>query len=392
MPTPSTDRAALDRALEESLHTHWDARVVDYDAERFPFAAWVLDRVRARGHAVDDLTAIHRQVPEHEVYALSKALCADTARPDFRALVHAFVRDVVTPAGALVPPLALQRALNVRIMLPDRPQAVFPFHTGLLYGHGPASRSLWLPLTDLRAPAMASASMFIIGLDRSRELVAAAAAEHLSIGQMRERFLGEAHPLHAGPGQVVLFNQENLHGNVVNTTGLTRVSIDFRVAEGRFGDRLARKPVGGYFALLPDVDAAPAPPADPARFDNGRPTVLYLHNATPATAGAPVHLQRLMLADYAQRHGLVTRFEFFELDALGHLPTLEHIGRDLGANVVLYSVFALPEDGARRDALLDAFLARGATMHFVNEGLQLAGPGDRAALDALCAFARYGVG
>ena len=390
LPPRDAAERARDEALEQSLRTHWDARVVGYDEARFPFAAWVLERVRARGHAVSDLTALHREVPRAEIYALSKALCADTALPAFRDLVHRFVREVIAPEGGLEAPLAVQRALNVRIMLPDRPEAVFPFHTGLLYGHGPASRSVWMPLTDLRAPSMASASMYIIGLERSRALIREAAERRLSIEAMSERFLAEAWPLHTGPGQVVCFNQENIHGNVVNATGLTRVSIDFRVAEGRFGDRLGKKPAGGYFALLPEAGALPAAPLDATRPQNGRPHVVYLHNATPGTAGAPVHLQRYMVADYAQRHGLTTTFEFFELDAMAHLPTLEHIGRALGANVILYSVYALPPEKSRRDEIIDGFLAQGSLMHFVNEGIQIAGPEGRAAVDALLAFARYG--
>lgn len=390
------DPAALDAALEDSLATVWDAQVVPYDRVRFPIAETVLGWIRARGYPLDALARLHEVVPQAEVYALTKALCAETARPDFRELVHELVRHEVVPRGRLVPPIAVQRFLNVRVMLPASSVGIFPFHTGLLYGHGPASRSLWLPLTDVTRPEDASASMRIIGLARSRELVAEATAARLSVAEMSERFTRESRPLAAGPGQMVLFNQENIHGNVVNATGKTRVSVDFRVAEGRFGDRLAKKPAGGYFALLPEPRAdegrVPPPPAAASSPSDGRPVVVYLANATPATAGAPVHLQRYMVADYLARRGLTAAFELFELDAMAHLPTLRHIADGLGAHAVLYSVYALPEDAPLRAELLDAFAAAGATMHFVNEDLRVSPSHGRADLEALLAFARYGAG
>ncbi|TNF36179.1 MAG: hypothetical protein EP329_05460 [Deltaproteobacteria bacterium] len=381
-----TARAELDRALEASLRSAWDGHLARYDEARFPFARWALERVRARGWEVEDLTTIHRDVPLDAVYGLTKALCADTRDPALRGLVEDLVREVIAPAGELEPPLAVQRALNVRIMLPDRPQAVFPFHTGLLYGHGPGSRSVWMPLTDLRAARDETASMYIIGLERSRALVQQAVRERLSVAEMTERFGRESRPLRAGPGEVVLFSQENLHGNVVNRTGKTRVSVDFRIAEARFGDRLAHKPVGGYFALMDR--GGPRPERAPT---NALPTVSYLHNATPATAGAPVHLQRYMLAEYCAARGITVDFELFELDAMKHLPTLWHAATTLAANVVMYSVFALPEAPEERRRLLEAFLAQRAVVHFVNEDLRLVDAADLADVEALCAFARYGV-
>jgi len=383
---------ARDPVLEATLLGHWDGHQARYDEARFPFAAWALARIRARGWDVEDLTTIHRDVPLDAVFGLTKQLCADTRDPAFRGMVEDLVREVVAPAGALAPPLAVQRALNVRVMLPDRPQAVFPFHTGLLYGHGAGSHSLWMPLTDVRSAADETASMYIIGIERSRELVRRAAEERLDVTAMTALFLSESRPLRAGPGDVVLFSQENVHGNVVNRTGKTRVSIDFRVAEGRFGDRLAKKPVGGYFALLPrDADEARARADRAARpFLNDRPTVTYLHHATPATAGAPVHLQRYQLAEYCERRGLTTDFELFELDAMAHLPTLRHAATALRANVVMYSVFALPEAADARRGLLEAFLEAGAVLHFVNEDLRLLDRADLYDVEALCAFARYG--
>ena len=60
-------------------------------------------------------------------------------------MLNRFVREQIVPQGKLRLPVAVQRFMNVRIMLPTTPELFFPFHTGLLYGHGIASRSIWMP-------------------------------------------------------------------------------------------------------------------------------------------------------------------------------------------------------------------------------------------------------
>lgn len=375
--------------LEASLATTWDARVVDYDRSRFPFAERIRDEIVRLGYAVDSLDRLHEVVPREEVYTLSKQLCEATHDPSFRRMVNDFIHHEIAPKGELTPPLVVQRFLNVRIMLPDKPQGVFPFHTGLLYGHGDASRSLWMPLTDVTSPEDRSASMQIIGLERSRELTRYATESELTVDEMTETFGEASHGVEAGPGDVLLFTQEHIHGNFVNRTGKTRVSIDFRVAEGRYGDRLARKIPGGYFELIPEPGAEAYRP-DHEALSNGKVNVIYLNNNTSSTEGVPVHLQRYMVYDYCRKHDLPYEFELFELETMDHLPTLRHVIDGLGCNALLYSIYALPECADHRKSILDAVQRAGVQLFFANEGLVLASDEDRSRIEGLLEFAKYG--
>ena len=390
--SPGNSARSIDRALEQSLTTTWDARLVEYDANRFPFDRWILGRIRAMGYPLEDLTEIHKVVPPAEVYRLTKHLCADTNLPEFRRMLNRFVREIAVGKGGLVPPVAVQRFLNVRIMLPDRPDTIFPFHTGLLYGHGIASRSIWMPLTDVSAPESSTASMQIIGIERSRELVQYAIDHRLSVEQMSDLFGRESRPLMAKPGMVCFFTQENIHGNFVNVTGKSRVSIDFRVAEDRYGDLLARKIPAGYFHLIPDTDEEEeSAEAGPALVpDNGRPNIHYINNNTSSTFGIPAHLQRYMILDYCRQKNLNYEFELFELEDMPHLPTLDHVIRNLKCNPILYSIFALPEDDEPRNDLLRAALRNGLIMRFVNEDLVLASDRDLVTINRYLEFAKFG--
>jgi sporadic carbohydrate cluster protein (TIGR04323 family) len=394
MPTAAGD-IAIDPALEESLLTTWNAKVVSYDVGRFPFNEWVLGRIQQLGYPLTDLRDLHKVIPQAEQYKVSKRLCADTNEPDFRRMLNSFVRHVVVPKGKLKLPVAVQRFLNIRFMVPDRPESILPYHTGLLYGHGLASRSLWMPLTDVTADEDWSASMQIISTEKSRELVRYAVDNRLSCKEMTSVFGKESWPLKTGPGDICFFTQENIHGNVVNTTGKTRVSIDFRVAEAQHGDLLARKIPAGYFHIIHDTDEGDELPTaavtnGPGNFDNGKQNTFYLNNNTSSTFGIPVHLQRYMLYEYCDARSMTYGYELFELEDMSHMPTLRHIIMDAKANAVLYSIFALPEDKADRDELLQAVIDNGLIMHFVNEDLVLRTPADLARLNAYLEFSKYG--
>lgn len=376
--------------LEDSLLNYWDARIVNYDKERFDFAGWVLQRVNINGYKVNDLRYLHEAVGASDSYKLTKKLCEDTNLPEFQRLVRDFVREVIVPEGHLEKPVGVQRFLNVRIMQPAKPQGIFPFHTGLLYGHGPASRSIWMPMTDVSAEENYTASMQIIGLKRSRELVQEAIDKRYTIDGMTERFGAESWPLKMGPGNVCFFTQENIHGNFVNVTGKTRVSIDFRIAESKYGNMLARKIAGGYFGIIPDTAEEEKTHVALVKpnFDNGKPNVLYLANATPATDGAPVHLQRYMVLEYCKRHNIPYEFEYFELDAMTHLPTLRHAVEAVKSNVVLYSIYSLPPSKSFRSTILDAAFANGVILHFVNENVTISNDAERQNVERMLEFAK----
>ena len=385
----------IDTALERSLTNEWDAKVVTYPNETYPFNEWILQRIRDMGYALDDLSNLHAVVPQDEVYKVTKQLCADTNLPEFRRLLNRFIREVVVPKGKLRLPVAVQRFMNVRIMLPTTPELFFPYHTGLLYGHGVASRSIWMPFVDVTADADLTRSMQIIPIKESRELAKQAISEKLSMAEMTKLFSAHSHQIKAGPGSCCFFSQEHIHGSGrPNTTGKTRVSMDFRIAEGIYGDLLGRKIPAGYFHMIPDSEAEEERLANEkprgSSFVNGKPNIFYVANNSAATYAIPVHLQRYMLNDYMTKKQLKWDYELFDLEDMLHCPTLCHLIEERNANTVMFSIFALPEDEAERNRLLETAVKRGNIIHFVNEDLQLANARDMESIKGYLAFAKYG--
>ena len=385
----------IDAELERSLTHEWDAQIMTYPNEKFAFNEWIRDRIRLMGYPVEDLSLFHEVVPQADTYRVTKQLCADTNLPEFRRLLNGFVREVVVPKGKLRTPVAVQRYMNVRIMLPTTPELFFPLHTGLLYGHGVASRSLWMPFVDVTADADKTRSMQIVPIKRSRELTKYAIEKRLTMAQMTEVWGKAAHQIKAGPGSCCLFSQEHIHGSgMPNETGKTRISMDFRIAEGMYGDLLGRKMPAGYFHLIPDTEEeeerlSKLPPKE-QKFNNGKQHIFYVANNTSATFCIPVHLQRYMLIDYVEKKKLTRDYELFDLEDMLHCPTLLHLVEDRNVNIVMYSIFALPEVEAERNHILETALKRGNIIHFVNEDLQLADAEDLETIKRYLSFSRYG--
>ena len=125
-------------------------------------------------------------------------------------------------------------------------------------------------------------------------------------------------------------------------------------------------------------------------FKNGKSNIFYVANNTSSTYSIPVHLQRYMLVDYCKKKDLEFSYELFDLEDMLHLPTLWHLVGDRVCNIIMYSIFSLPEDEETRNEMLDTALKRGNVIHFVNEDLQLTNAEDLKEIRKYLDFSRYG--
>ncbi|MGH6795849.1 MAG: hypothetical protein ACREDH_11815, partial [Methylocella sp.] len=59
-------------------------------------------------------------------------------------------------------------------------------------------------------------------------------------------------------------------------------------------------------------------------------------------------------------------------------------------NLVMYSIFALPEEEEDRNRMLEIALKKGMILHFVNEDIALTSAEDLATIKSYLAFSKYG--
>lgn len=100
---------------------------------------------------------------------------------------------------------------------------------------------------------------------------------------------------------------------------------------------------------------------------------------------APQRMQNLAIRDYAARRKLFLKLSATEWAMPGCYLMLEQVVAELADldGVILYSLGQLPEDGAKRAKLLDAFLASGAALHAALENMAMTDAATRQQLEDL---------
>ncbi len=97
------------------------------------------------------------------------------------------------------------------------------------------------------------------------------------------------------------------------------------------------------------------------------------------------HVQNLVVADYAKRQGAQYLLSAVEYAMPGCFMMLEALLQEPDGHdgIVCYSIRMLPDDRARRQALIARVLAAGKELHGALEGLAIRNRGDAQRLDDL---------
>jgi len=162
-----------------------------------------------------DLQNLHRSLDEEYAFFDKPGIDSDTkfhnifydrmrtGWPEFLNLYKKIIKDVVAPTLDIEDQIIYQKWPSFRIHLPNN-VAVGGWHKDEDYSHPPGEINFILPVT--------------------RMFESNATIAETSPGKMDFR------QLTASPGEIIKFNgNQCMHGNLPNTTGVSRVSLDFRV-------------------------------------------------------------------------------------------------------------------------------------------------------------------
>ena len=139
--------------------------------------------------------------------------------PDLDSILYNIVGERI--AQILGPDILRQKKINISIQMPLDESALLKAHSDSWAGDSPFQINLWLPLTD----AFDTNSMFIFNRSETISILKKIqSGANLIIDELisRENFLSLSF------GQYLLFNPALIHGNVVNRTQRTRVSLNIR--------------------------------------------------------------------------------------------------------------------------------------------------------------------
>ncbi len=117
----------------------------------------------------------------------------------------------------------------------------------------------------------------------------------------------------------------------------------------------------------------------------------YIASRPVRGTSTPQHVQNLVIRDYAARNGLDFKLSATEYAMDGCYMMLEAVLDDLANldGIILYSVFMLPRDPARRNAVYRCVLDSAKTLHGALENLQLGDDGDVRRLEDIFLVAQF---
>ena len=122
--------------------------------------------------------------------------------------------------------IAMQKRLNLSIQLPNDKCSLLSVHADTWSGDSPYEVVVWLPLVD----CYKSKSMFILSPKKTRDLYKnnLSTVSKGSNKILYKKIKKDLKFINIKRGQFLIFNQNLPHGNIVNETNLTRVSMNCR--------------------------------------------------------------------------------------------------------------------------------------------------------------------
>lgn len=123
------------------------------------------------------------------------------------------------------PDLLIQRKLNLSIQMPNDESSILGMHTDTLSGQSPFEIVMWTAFTD----ATESNSMFYFDRETSKKIFHEMPEnEKEGLEELRKKYWAKAQFIDVSESDVVLFSGTLFHGNIINQTKNTRISINCR--------------------------------------------------------------------------------------------------------------------------------------------------------------------
>ena len=340
----------------QDLDPRWDNQTLEYDLEKHNWPEFWLGVAKEKFPQITTLETVHKVLDATELVELGRHLQDTCGEERFIKKVDAYYSESV-PDLLDGEEWMLQRFFTIRMVIPNQAKEgrLLAFHQGIWVGNGLGLRTIWTPFTE----CYGNNSMQIMGWEESDELTKRCYNEKLSYDELQGECAKHCFPVTLKPGQAHLFQQHHIHGNFNNDTDITRWSMDGRVLPK--GGHYHRKLPGGYFRFIGERD-------DVREIDSTKKWISYAGWNTEWTKELPLPMQRAIISQYCNKHGIKINDYQFENEYVDWLPGLEKFITGYGIDaIVLCSINSLPDDPFRRYHLLSLAVENDVELHFANE-------------------------
>lgn len=346
------------------MYPNFNGESMNYDLEKYNFPAWALKRIQEKFPQVTELETIHETVPLKEIGLLQSWVSAGCETVEFMEMLDHFLVENISPKLAC--DFLIQRFGTLRVVIPNQEHVgrLLNYHQGIFVGNGTGLRTIWTPFTK----CWGSNTMHMLNHPISKEITRRSIDEKWTQEFFNAFSEKHSYDINLEPGQSWLFNQELIHGNVNNNTGITRVSMDLRIVLK--GENFGRKYPGQYFRKLFDWDDRRE-----VEIDSDESFVTYVGWNSEYTKHLPLNLQRAFIQTYIDKHNIVINDYQFENEYLDHLPNLQYLIRKI-KNIVMLSIYALPDNSEDRQNIYKTALDNHCHLHFSQEDIILTNESD----------------
>lgn len=141
--------------------------------------------------------------------------------------------------------LAMQNNINLSIQFPNDESSLLPLHADTWSGDSPFETVIWLPLVN----CYKTKSMFILNQKKYKKFTDIYKKNKVvNVSNLFKKLKNDLNFIKINYGNYLFFNQSLPHGNIVNRTNETRISINCRF-KGLFTP-YAQKKLGKFFSPL----------------------------------------------------------------------------------------------------------------------------------------------
>ena len=122
--------------------------------------------------------------------------------------------------------IAMQKKINLSIQMPNDEKSMLPMHSDIYAGESPFEVVIWIPMMNVKK---SSHSMFITNPRQNKQInKQITQSENLSIIKIYNKHKKKFKFLKINFGEILIFSPIIQHGNIVNKTKETRVSLNCR--------------------------------------------------------------------------------------------------------------------------------------------------------------------
>jgi len=335
--------------MNPSLLNNFNNAALAYDLNSYNWSQLILNKIQEKYSQVSSLETVHAVLSPTEIFDIGAIIQNEFLTDKWAKLLDNFAEEYVAPLlNGQRYLIKRQPTLNVVIPNQESVGRRLPFHQGIFYDNGRGQGTIWMPLTE----CYDSNSMWIMDLDDSRKLTKKVIDEKLTVAQFEEYCVEQSFPVRLKPGQTHLFCQEHIHGNINNTTDITRFAIDWHILIE--GEEYHNRMPGAFFRLPGDY-------VTDTEVDNTKSYLCYLSNNSEFDKNLTKHVQRCTIEKYMNQHEIQPNCWQFENEYLTHLPIFQYLLEQPIDCIVVLSMYSIS------DELLQSAISKGKEIHFANE-------------------------